>query len=156
MFLRSPAVLFVCLGNICRSPLAEAAFRARASAAGLHVTTDSAGTGGWHIGEPPDLRAQATAKRYEIDISGYRARQVGQDDFARFTHILALDHSILKSLRHIAPSAAPAQLGLLLDLVAGSEDQSVADPYYGGTEGFEATWKQVDAAALALVKRLRT
>jgi len=156
MSLRSPAVLFVCLGNICRSPLAEAAFRARALAAGLDVTIDSAGTGGWHVGHPPDRRAQATARRRGIDISGYRARQVEQDDFARFTHIFALDHSNLESLRQIAPDAAPTQLGLLLDLVAGLEGRPVADPYYGGVEGFETTWKQVDAAAVALVSRLRS
>jgi protein-tyrosine phosphatase len=144
------------LGNICRSPLAEAAFRARASAACLDATIDSAGTGGWHAGAAPDRRAQAAARRYGIDISGYRARQIGQDDFARFTHIFALDHSNLESLRQIAPPAAQAKLGLLLDLVVGSEGQSVADPYYGGVEGFETTWNQVDAAAFALVKRLQT
>jgi protein-tyrosine phosphatase len=154
MSVRAPAVLFVCLGNICRSPLAEAAFRARAGAAGLQAAIDSAGTGGWHVGEPPDPRAQATARRHGTDISGYRARQVGRDDFARFTHIFALDHANLESLRQVAPPAAPAHLGLLLDLVAGSEGQSVADPYYGGAGGFETTWKQVDAAAAALVRRL--
>ncbi len=155
MSIRSPAVLFVCLGNICRSPLAEAAFRARAGAAGLPVTIDSAGTGGWHVGEPPDPRAQATARRHGIDIAGYRARQVEPDDFMRFTHVFALDHSNLRSLRRTAPPAAAARHGLLLDLVAGSEGQSVADPYYGGVEGFEATWKLVDAAASALVRRLQ-
>ena len=151
----APAVLFVCLGNICRSPLAEAAFRARAAEAGLVVTADSAGTGGWHAGDPPDPRAQATAKRHGVDISGYRGRQVEAGDFARFTHVFALDHTNLKHLRQLAPPDAPAQLGLLLDLVAGSEGRPVADPYYGGDEGFERTWRQVDAAAVALVERLR-
>lgn len=150
-----PAVLFVCLGNICRSPLAEAAFRARAEAAGLEVRADSAGTGGWHIGAPPDPRAQAVALRHGVDIAGYRGRQVTPDDFTRFSHIFALDHQNLKTLRRIAPPGATAQLGLLLDLVPGSHGQSVADPYYGGPEGFEATWRQVDAAAAALVARLR-
>ena len=155
MPIRSPAVLFVCLGNICRSPLAEAAFRARAEATGLAVTIDSAGTGDWHAGEPPDRRAQATARRYGIDISGYRARQVAPGDFGRFTHVFALDDSVLTSLRRVAPPGATARLGLLLDLVKGSEGQSVADPYYGGLDGFETTWRQVDAAAAALVERLR-
>jgi protein-tyrosine phosphatase len=155
MSVRPPAVLFVCLGNICRSPLAEAAFRARADAAGLIVAVDSAGTGGWHVGEPPDLRAQATARRYGIDIAGYRARQVTSGDFMRFTHIFALDDSNLTRLRQIAPPTASAQISLLLDLVKGSEGQSVADPYYGGVDGFERTWRQVDAAAAALVNRLR-
>jgi protein-tyrosine phosphatase len=151
---RPPAVLFVCLGNICRSPLAEAAFRARADAAGLIATADSAGTGGWHAGEPPDVRAQATARRHGIDISGYRARQVVSGDFTRFTHMFALDAANLASLRRIAPPSASARLGLLLDLVSGSEGQSVADPYFGGIDGFERTWRQVDAAAAALVKQL--
>jgi len=151
---RPPAVLFVCMGNICRSPLAEAAFRARAEAAGLAVEVDSAGTGGWHAGAPPDLRAQATAQRYGIDIAGYLARQVRAEDFTRFTHIFALDSANLRDLRRIAPRNASAQLGLLLDLVAGAQGQSVADPYYGDDEGFEATWRQVDAAAVALVMRL--
>ncbi|MEO6339691.1 MAG: low molecular weight protein-tyrosine-phosphatase [Caulobacteraceae bacterium] len=152
---RAPAILFVCLGNICRSPLAEAAFRARASAAGLAVTVDSAGTGGWHAGDPPDPRAQATAWRHGLDISGYRGRQVEEGDFERFTHIFALDRANLKSLRQIAPGTAPAELALLLDLVTSLQGQSVADPYYGGDEGFETTWRQVDAAAIALVERLR-
>jgi protein-tyrosine phosphatase len=155
MSIQPPAVLFVCLGNICRSPLAEAAFRARADAAGLIAIADSAGTGGWHVGEPPDLRAQATARRYGIDIAGFRARQVAAGDFNTFTHIFALDDSNLAHLRQIAPPRASAQLGLLLDLVKGSEGQSVADPYYGGAEGFEKTWRQVDAAAAALVNLLR-
>jgi protein-tyrosine phosphatase len=150
-----PAVLFVCLGNICRSPLAEAAFRARAEASGLKATADSAGTGGWHAGEPPDRRAQAIARRRGIDIAGYRARQVEPDDFTRFSHIFALDQTNLANLRQIAPPDASAQLGLLLDQVEGLEGQSVADPYYGGTDGFELTWSQVDAAAAALVKRLQ-
>ena len=150
-----PAVLFVCMGNICRSPLAEAAFRARAQAAGLQVTVDSAGTDGWHAGEPPDRRAQAVALGHGIDISGYRARQAGPEDFSRFTHIFALDHSNLKRLLQIAPREPAAHLALLLDLVEGAQGQSVADPYYGDIEGFEATWRQVDLAAAALVARLQ-
>jgi protein-tyrosine phosphatase len=151
----STAVLFVCLGNICRSPLAEAAFRARAEAAGLDATADSAGVGGWHVGEPPDRRAQATALRRGIDISGYRARQVEPADFTRFTHVFALDRSNLDGLRRVAPPDGLAELGLLLDLLDGPRGRSVADPYYGGPEGFEAAWRQVDAAAAALVARLK-
>jgi protein-tyrosine phosphatase len=150
-----PAVLFVCLGNICRSPLAEAAFRARAGEAGLAAIADSAGTGGWHVGEAPDVRAQATARRHGGDIAGYRARQVEPADFGRFTHIFALDRSNLDGLRRIAPRPAAAELGLLLDLLDGPRGRSVADPYYGGPEGFETTWRQVDAAAAALVARLK-
>jgi len=149
-----PAILFVCLGNICRSPLAEAAFRARAAEAGLDVKVDSAGTGGWHVGEPPDRRAQATALRYRIDISRYRGRQVESGDFHRFTHIFALDHDNLVNLRRLAPADGTAEIGLLLDLVEGLEGEAVADPYYGGESGFQRTWDQVDAAARALVARL--
>ncbi len=150
----TPAVLFVCLGNICRSPLAEAALRLRAAAAGLELTVDSAGTGGWHRGEPPDVRAQQTAGRHGIDISGYRARQVHRDDFTRFTHIFGLDSANLADLRKLAPPSATARLDLLLNLVPALQGQSVADPYYADSEAFETTWEQVDAAAVALVGQL--
>lgn len=149
-----PAVLFVCLGNICRSPLAEAAFRAEAEASGLDAEIDSAGTGDWHIGHPPDKRAQAEAKRHGIDISGYRARQVTADDFRRFTHIVALDDSNFANLQRLRPSDGTAHLSLLLDHVPGREGASVADPYYGGEEDFEATWEDVSLGAKALVNSL--
>lgn len=150
----SPAILFVCLGNICRSPLAEAAFRSRAADAGIDVQADSAGTGGWHIGEPPDRRAQRTALRHGVDIARYRGRQIEAADFRRFSHIFALDLDNLAVLHRIAPANAPARIGLLLDLVEGMEGQAVADPYYGPDAGFEETWDQVDRAALALVAQL--
>ena len=148
-----PAVLFVCLGNICRSPLAEAAFRAAAGRAGLAVTADSAGTGDWHAGNPPDPRAIETARRHGIDISGYRARQVRAGDFRRFAHILALDTDNLANLRRIAPADATAEIGLLLDAVPGRAGQAVRDPYYGEAAGFAVTWADVSAAAEALVAR---
>jgi protein-tyrosine phosphatase len=149
-----PAVLFVCLGNICRSPLAEAAFRAEAARAGLDVQVDSAGTGDWHVGEAPDRRAQATARRYGIDISHYRGRQVEAADFHRFTHILALDHDNLAALKAIRPESASAELGLLLDHVPGREGQPVADPYWGNTAHFEITWADVTLGARGLIRRL--
>lgn len=154
MLVRPPAVLFVCLGNICRSPLAEGAFRARAEAAGMDVISDSAGTGNWHAGEPPDRRAQATARSHGVDISDLRARQVEPADFTRFSHIFALDESNLANLRRLAPRGATAELGLLLDLVGGGRGRSVSDPYYGGSAEFETAWREVDAAAQALVERL--
>jgi protein-tyrosine phosphatase len=152
----TPSILFVCLGNICRSPLAEAAYRNAAQGSGGAVETDSAGTGDWHIGAPPDHRACAEALRHGIDISAYRARQVCPDDFYRFDHIVALDHSNLAALKAMAPADATARLSLLLDHVAGKEGQAVADPYFGEAEGFAETWRDVDEAARALVEKLHT
>lgn len=148
---RLPSVLFVCLGNICRSPLAEGAFRAAAEEAGLAVHADSAGTGNWHVGEPPDPRAIATGARHGVDISFYRARQIAADDFHRFSHIFALDHENLTNIRRVAPRDATAQIGLLMDVVPGAQGEAVADPYFGDEAGFEATWADVAAAAQALV-----
>jgi len=150
-----PSVLFVCLGNICRSPLAEAALRAEAGGAGLDITVDSAGTGNWHAGDPPDRRAQATALRHGSDISGYVARQVTRDDFTRFTHVFALDADNLADLRALAPPEATAELALLLDLLPGRAGEGVVDPYYGDADGFETTWSDVSAAAAAFVASLR-
>lgn len=150
-----PAVLFVCLGNICRSPMAEGAFRAAAEAAGLAVTIDSAGTAAYHVGEPPDPRAQEMARRHGADIGGLRGRQLVAADFRRFTHVLVMDHANLADARAIAPEDAVCQPQLLLDLVPGREGAAVADPYYGGEEHFEDTWADVSRAAAALVQALR-
>lgn len=149
-----PSILFVCLGNICRSPLAEAALRAEAARLELDLVVDSAGTGNWHVGEPPDPRAQATALRHGVDISGLRARQVRPADFRRFTHLIALDHENLANLKRLAPADAVAELSLLLDHVPGREGQAVADPWFGDAAGFEATWAEVTAAARGLAARL--
>lgn len=143
----SPSILLVCLGNICRSPLAEAAFRAEAARRGLDVTLDSAGTGAWHVGEPPDARARATARRHGVSIDDLRARQVSRDDFRRFDAIVAMDAQNLAYLERLAPPDATARLVLLLDVVAGREGESVGDPYYGGPDGFERTWDEVSAGA---------
>lgn len=151
--MQEPSVLFVCLGNICRSPLAEAALRAEAERAGLDLTIDSAGTGDWHVGNPPDSRALAEARRHGIDISAYRARQITPEDFRRFTHILALDRSNLEHLQAMAPADASASLSLLLDHVEGYEGQAVADPYFGAADGFAETWRQVSMAARALAEK---
>lgn len=150
------SVLFVCMGNICRSPLAEGAFRTEAQRLGLDVVIDSAGTGGWHKGHPPDRRAIAVARRNGVDISGQRARKVTADDFRRFTHILALDHDNLKALRALRPVDGAAELGLLLDYADGLEGRAVADPYYGNEAGFDVTWSEVTAAAKGLALSLAT
>lgn len=150
----TPAVLFVCLGNICRSPLAEAALRAEAERAGLDILIDSAGTGDWHVDCPPDPRAVRQAMRHGIDISGYRGRQVSAADFHRFTHIFALDSENLKNLRRIRPADGTAAVALLMDMVPGREGRGVSDPYYGDEAGFAQTWDDVTHAARAIVAEL--
>jgi protein-tyrosine phosphatase len=148
--LTTPSFLFVCLGNICRSPLAEAAMRHVLDSAGLAAHVDSAGTGDWHIGHPPDPRAIAEAARHGHDISAYQARQVCTADFQAFDHIIALDGSNLANLRALAPANATARLSLLLDHVPGRAGQDVADPYYGDAAGFAVTWADVSAGAHGL------
>jgi protein-tyrosine phosphatase len=148
-------VLMVCLGNICRSPLAEAALRHHAAQLGVDIDVDSAGTGDWHIGHAPDPRAQEVAQRLGgIDISGLRARQVTPDDFNRFDHLLAMDASNLGNLEAMELAGARAKLSLLLDHLPGHEGRAVADPYYGDVSDFETCWREVEAATLALAKQL--
>jgi len=149
------SILFVCLGNICRSPLAEAAFREEARRLKLDAITDSAGTGNWHVGSPPDPRAQAVALKNGVDISSLRGRQVKPADFRRFTHLVAMDHDNLANLRRLAPPDATAELSLLLDHVEGRGGQAVADPYFGEDDGFDVTWADVMDGARALALRLQ-
>lgn len=149
-----PSVLFVCLGNICRSPLAEAALREEARRLGIDVEIDSAGTGDWHVGHPPDPRAVAVARRNGVDISGLRARVVTPEDFRRFDHVVALDALNLAHLKRMRPSEATAQLSLLLDHVDGRRGEAVADPYYGEDMHFDQTWDDVAAGARALARML--
>ncbi|MFL6845641.1 MAG: low molecular weight protein-tyrosine-phosphatase [Allosphingosinicella sp.] len=148
------SVLFVCLGNICRSPLAEAAFRREAERLGLDVEIDSAGTGDWHIGHPPDARAAAVAARNGVDISHLRARRVEPDDFRRFDHIVALDSNNLRDLERLRPTDGTARLSLLLDHVEGRAGEAVADPYYGDEAHFDAAWADVSAGAEALARKI--
>lgn len=147
----TPTVLFVCLGNICRSPLAEGAFRDLAQQNGFKVKTDSAGTGDWHIGRAPDKRAQAAARNHGLDISDLRARQVSKQDFHLFDYIIAMDGKNLANLKRMQPKDGKAKLNLLLDYVAGKEGKSVADPYHGGADDFEKTWQDVSTGAKALL-----
>lgn len=151
--LKTPSILFVCLGNICRSPLADGALRHRLRELDLGWTVDSAGTGGWHRGDPPDPRAIAVARANGVDISGLRGRQVSAADFDRFDFILAMDHDNLAGLRRIAPIDSPAELSLALDLVPGREGQAVADPYYGDEAGFATTWSDACEIANAVLAR---
>jgi protein-tyrosine phosphatase len=153
-------ILFVCTGNICRSPTAEGVMRRLVADAGLDgaVEIESAGTGGWHAGEPPDARATAAAARRGIALAG-AARQVTEDDFERFDLIVAVDRENLGELRAIAPGTrARAKVRLLREFdpaSAGGEDLDVPDPYYGGARGFETVLDLVAAACTGLLDDLR-
>lgn len=148
-------VLFVCLGNICRSPTAHGVFQKRVDEAGLNhcIEIDSAGTGDWHIGHPPDRRMTAAAARREIDLSALRARQVAVDDFHDFDLILAMDRRNLADLQAIKPLHCRAELGLFLDYAA-SPLTEVPDPYYGAAEGFETVLDLVEDGAQGLLASL--
>ncbi|MDO9490437.1 MAG: low molecular weight protein-tyrosine-phosphatase [Sphingomonadaceae bacterium] len=151
----TPSVLFVCLGNICRSPLAEGIFRNMAAREGVAVEIDSAGTGDWHLGHAPDPRAQAVADRNGLDISGLRARLVTPEDFHRFDHIVAMDASNLANLETMRPAEAKAALARLLDFADGVDLVDVPDPYEGGPEGFDETYSLVEAGARGLLETIR-
>ncbi|MGB5722795.1 MAG: low molecular weight protein-tyrosine-phosphatase [Parasphingorhabdus sp.] len=141
------SVLFVCLGNICRSPLAEAALREECAASGLNVVIDSAGTGDWHVGHAPDERAQVVATKNGVDIGHLRGRQVTTSDFHDFDYIIALDNQNLRDLTAMRPTNAAVKLSLLFDHIAGRAGEDVADPYYGDADGFDQTWAEVTEAA---------
>lgn len=152
-------ILFVCLGNICRSPTAEGVMRARLAAEGLadRVEVDSAGTGGWHVGEPPDRRAAEAARRRGIHLDG-AARQLEPEDFDRHDLIVAMDAANRRDLMQLAPSAAAREkIRLLREFDPGSDgsDLDVPDPYYGGERGFERVLDLVEAAVRGLLAELR-
>ncbi len=152
-----PAVLFVCTGNICRSPTAEGVFRAVLEANGLAeaVAVDSAGTGSWHVGEPPDARAREAAARRGIDISDQRARQVREADFDRFDLVLALDEGHYRQLERLCPDGRRDRLRLLLDFAPALGIPDVPDPYYGGPDGFETVLDMIEAASAGLLAEIR-
>ena len=141
-------ILFVCLGNICRSPMAEAVFLERARVRGVsgHFEADSAGTGGWHAGETPDPRTIQELARHGIPWAS-RARQVVAEDFRRFDHLFAMDRDNERDLLHW-PGADPGRVSLLLG------EHEVPDPYYGGPEGFRHVFELVSAGADAILDRL--
>ena len=151
----SISVLFVCMGNICRSPLAEGIFRDGLAQAQLTelVTVDSAGTGNWHQGEAPDVRSVETAARHGIDISGQRARQLTPEDFELFDMIFAMDRSNESTMRARAPSSRHDRIFLFLDHTLGSR-ADVPDPYYGGVDGFEDVYQLLREGCTELVSRL--
>jgi protein-tyrosine phosphatase len=150
-------ILFVCLGNICRSPTAEAVFRAVAAreAPELMIEVDSAGTAGYHVGEPPDLRTRQAASRRGYDMSLLRARIVEPRDFEDFDFILAMDSENLKVLNHRAPVHARDRVRLFLEFAPDATTTEVPDPYYGGPNGFEEVLDLVEAATQGLLQHLR-
>lgn len=149
-------VLFVCLGNICRSPTAEGVLRAIATREfpELPLSIDSAGTANYHVGEPPDRRTVAAARRRGYDLSSLRARQVGAEDFERFDYVLAMDRANLTELERQRPKSALAQLGLFLDYAPDGGFAEVPDPYYGGIEDFERVLDLCEAGARGLLRQL--
>ncbi|KWF66694.1 low molecular weight protein-tyrosine-phosphatase [Burkholderia pseudomultivorans] len=151
------AICFVCLGNICRSPTAEGVMRHQVDAAGLadRIDVDSAGTGDWHVGEPPDTRAQAAARLRGYDLSALRARQVGAADFERFDLLLAMDEANLAELRRRCPPQHRDKVRLLMEFAPGATETEVADPYFGGAQGFEQVLAQVERACEGLLQTLR-
>lgn len=150
-------VLVVCLGNICRSPVAEGVLRARIAVSTLagQVELDSAGTGDWHIGQPPDARAIANAAGHGIDISGLRGRQLAAADYRRFDWLLCADRANLRDVEARAPRDSHAQAALLLDFAGIESDGEVPDPYTGGPAQFEHVFQLLDRAADGVITRLR-
>ena len=148
-------ILFVCAGNICRSPLAEGIFRHLAAAAGRdgEFAVDSAGTGGWHQGEPPDRRSVAVAGFHGVDISAQRARRIVAADFGRFDIILAMDRANLDDLLATAPRGAGAEIHLFTAF-AGAPDEDIPDPYYRTRQDFEMVYAMLFAGCSAILERV--
>ena len=150
-------VLFVCMGNICRSPTAEAVFRHYVENAGLaeNILIDSAGTHDYHIGDPPDLRTQRAAQQRGYDMSQLRGRQADEGDFRRFDYVLAMDRSNLAILQSLAPPDSDIQAQLFLEYARHHAEREVPDPYYGGSDGFERVLDMVEDAAQGLLQEIR-
>ena len=150
-------VLFICMGNICRSPTAEGAFRKLVAAQGLaqQIEADSAGTHDYHEGHPPDARAQASARHRGIDLSGLRARSVSVEDFARFDYIVAMDRSNRAVLEAQCPRHYRTKISLLLQYAGDVDTDEVPDPYYGGATGFEQVLDLVEEGAEGLFEEVR-
>ena len=152
-----PHILFVCLGNICRSPTAEGVLRAIAAKdyPDLKLEVDSAGTADFHVGEPPDRRTVAAARRRGYDLASLRARQVRREDFSRFDYVLAMDNSNLAALERLRPENGGARLALFLEFAPEATMIEVPDPYYGGVEDFERVLDLCETASRGLLNSLR-
>ena len=152
------SVLFVCMGNICRSPTAEGVFRKHVSDAGLdaEILTDSAGTHAYHGGEPADRRAHAAALRRGFSLEGIRARKVTDEDFEDFDYILAMDQDNLMTLQERSPDELRSKVRLFLEFAESRQENEVPDPYYGGSAGFERVLDLVEEASQGLLETLRS
>lgn len=150
-------VLFVCMGNICRSPTAEGVFRDLVNNANLaqYIHIDSAGTHAYHIGEPPDRRSQSAAIKRNIDLSSQRARKVCVEDFSDFDYVLAMDHNNLQELHIICPADPKAKPDLFLNFAQQFKEREVPDPYFGGEQGFEHVLDLVEDASRGLLAAIR-
>ena len=156
---RKPAVrvLFVCMGNICRSPTAEGVFKGLVEQAGLSasIISDSAGTHDYHVGDPPDPRSQRSAGKRGYDLRGLRARQVNRQDFDDFDYVLAMDETNLRLLRDLCPPRQAHKLRLFMEFGDETQPREVPDPYYGGPQGFERVLDLVEQSARGLLDHLR-
>lgn len=150
-------VLFICLGNICRSPTAEGVFSALVNSEGLddRISMDSAGTAAYHIGNPPDPRSQAAALKRGVDISGQQARRVRSEDFEKFDYLLAMDYDNHGNLMAICPPGLEHKVHLMLDFAESVHEQSVPDPYYVGGNGFEVVLDMIEIASQGLLADIR-
>lgn len=154
--MKTTRVLMVCLGNICRSPTAQGVLETSAAAQGLadRLHVDSAGTSGWHIGEPPDARSQQAALVRGYNLSKQRGRQVSVEDFDFFDFVLAMDSDNLANLERLRPSHFSGHLGLLLDFSPSQECRDVPDPYHGGDAGFERVLDLIEEASEGLLQHI--
>ncbi len=155
--MKSVKILFVCMGNICRSPTAEGVFKKLVEEASLEhcVVSDSAGTHDYHVGEAPDARAQDAARARGYDLSSLCARQVSRRDFQEFDYVLAMDEVNLRALRRLCPPEYASKLKLFLEFAGNPAVREVPDPYYGDTRGFERVLDLVEGASRGLIAHLR-
>jgi protein-tyrosine phosphatase len=145
-------VLMVCLGNICRSPMAEGILKEELSRRGIRVTVDSAGTSGWHAGEPPDERAIDICRKYGVEISGQRSRPFEYDDFDRFDLIFAMDSENYRNVLHLTDDPDDrSKVHLIMNVVHPGSNEAVPDPYYGGSDGFERVYRMLHEASEAII-----
>jgi protein-tyrosine phosphatase len=150
-------VLFVCMGNICRSPTAHGVFQSKVDADGLaeKILVDSAGTHSYHIGSPPDMRSQATAQSRGVELGKLKARRFSTEDFGEFDYLIGMDRSNMADMLAIKPDDANARVHLMLDYSSKFEQQEIPDPYFGN-DGFDLVFDMIDDAAIGLLREIRS